>query len=270
MRYSKAHNLARQIASERKLPRPVVYELQHAMSHLTSVHRHVDVQGKIGQYKKAIAHLERGILDAWKLFLFSDYRHADICSKKQQLADLFDCRLREYYAVPQHGEYSESEAPIERNRAVDYYSNKFKGMVPELPGNGMKAHSTVGTLGDTDKKFFEYFHQWAQYELIFTALLGKKDHNQLEQFMDAVFLGFSSEKMSDCVDSIQASIADEIMRDHEKYGLDKDWLGRDASARNRCEKAHKALDAGEKNSPAIKRFLVEDLLPAYGVGLQEF
>lgn len=233
------------------LPRPVAYEFQHAMAHVTYALMHCDKEGKIRQYRSAFEHLRRGLLDAWKVHTFKDSHLKTILKDNNKTSTLLKARLREYTET---SAVSNPPASLGALPAIDWYRKLH---------TSSSTHCSPSTTNSCDcgKKFFELYHHWAQYELLLSAFMGTKDLTILESMLSAALNGFSVPQMETCLEQLQGILVFEILRKTPSSKLTI-WLKTSPQRQERYEKAYKAK-SNPRNS-ALRNFL-PDLLDYYGI-----
>lgn len=253
-----------------KLPRPVAYEFQHAMSHLCHGVRHVDMEGKWRQYRSAMEHLQRGLLDAWKLKVFESSFFRDLTTPRgnspspvekararQSTGEIITARLREY-------EETDADARPPAVMAEHSALARYRQMVKSKgPGQSSPAGAISSPLV---KDFFECFHDWAQYELILSVFMRGKDLTTLEEMINAALDGFNDTVLKTHVRQLQFRIVIEIMRKDADHGL-TEWLQGSPDRREHSAASLAAVRCPD--SPAHAVFL-KDLLAFYNVRLQPF
>ncbi|MDR3176929.1 MAG: hypothetical protein LBU06_10430 [Desulfovibrio sp.] len=254
-----------------KIPNPVAYELQHALAHLAHASTLLPQADKWAQYKKAIEHLERGLLDAWKLLIKDNLLHSKCLKDADLLSELITCRLREYDEVVKFNSASEGKC-VENNHAVMHYEKLYSklsknSVIPKYAttNNNKRNKYPISKFND----FYKLFHEWAQCELILSALLWEKDMPTLEKMIAAVFNNFSIVDFEKCFGELYAKLCSEFMRIIDEKNDFKIWLDNPLT-KKRHLKAFQAIESGNYENEDIKHFLYDDIFPRFKLKIRQY
>jgi len=252
---------------QKPLPRPVAYELQHAVTHLTHSYLCGSAEDRWRQYGRAVEHLERGVLDAYKLLLFEPAQHAGL-GLTQEFSELIQCRLSEYGET---GNARIEPQIVIDNHAIRRYRSLYQKISPapavriirSRPDN-FPPEAKPGHLA-----FFASIHEWGQCELVLSALIGNKSIPRLRDMMDAVFHNFSVHEMQTAMANLYRDIAHAALSGVAR-SLFAAWVQSDPVRFCRYDTARKAMLGQQSEQHAIKTFVQQDIFCFYKIRLTPY
>ena len=249
------------------IPRPVAYEFQHAVTHLAHSYLCGSPQDRWRQYGSAIGHLERGVLDAYKILFFRSDLHAGL-GRTQDFAKLIRCRLSEYSETNN----ARMEPKLTRN---NHAILRYRSLYQEILGPDTASHapsSPVSFPSEARREhlaFFALIHEWGQCELILSAFTGDKNIPALRDMMNAVFHTFSIPMMQKAIANLYRNIAHAALA-----GVTRDLVVKriesDPGSFGRYSAAQEAIRARQPENSAIRLFVQQDIFVFFGIELTPY
>ena len=188
------------------IPLPLAYELQHALTHLYFTSIAPDIIGIWHQYRLATEHLRRGILDGYKLYIFTDSFYSKELPQifgedgiQKKLAYFIETRQREFTDIENQ---SSSAADLtfhalERYRTIVHSSHSTSITLPE------NINSQGGVANKELICYYKIFCKWSMHELALSAVTKIKDIGILEDLINSFFNGLSIKHLETSIKKIQ-------------------------------------------------------------------
>lgn len=206
-----------------RLPYVAARELQHAIIHFVQA-RNCYQNDRVRQLRCAIEHLNTGILDRYRLLLFSsdNYKRLTACNASHR--KLVKARFYEFEAHAT--DYTETTVKrykdlCEEHRLIPYFHHKVTKSKTVLPVS----------IRQISRNFAALVCEWAQLELIYSALQGEHEVIFLERLIDAFFaksLEEAEKILADTVDLLKLAII-KIMLTNENHAAVKEFTSSMAS-----------------------------------------
>lgn len=251
---------------KRQIPDTVAYEFQQAVIRL-AFSALTDKDGsktRSQQYRSAIRHFERAILDGWRLLLVQPGLHEQLMTNPALRKRLLDCHLNEYREAA-----GLASAPCEGSTAfIRDDIKEYRFLYMQLTGQeSAPLDSGLAPGQDFNPAVFAILHVWGQYELILHTLLGKKDLGMLTLFMEAVLNGFSVESLQRCTDILASAILNTLVKLDPGFSQ---WLAASPAYHALLQRASEAMRQPVRDYAPLRVFFQKVVLPYYNIEVRDF
>lgn len=249
-----------------QIPDAVAYEFQHAMIHLafSSTTDSATVKKRSQQYRSAIEHFERSIMDGWKLLIFAPQIHAQVLSTATSRKQLIDCRLGEYREIAGLTIPPSENGPVFAHSSIKKYRTLYMTITGK-PGTLLSQGAGLAT--NFDPQCFALLHTWGQYELILCSLLGKKDLAMLNMLIEAVLNNFTTIALQTCIGVLASAILRELLKLNTDFSQ---WIYTSHELHSELTQAEKGIRQSPRDYTLLREFFHQHVLSFHHISIRNF